>query len=227
MPRQRRIVVPGVPHHITARGNRKQIVFHENNDYALYYSFLRIYSTKVNVKVLAWCLMPNHIHIVLVPNHEDDLRALFSPLHTAFAGEINRKYQLSGHLWQDRYASIALDEEHTIAALRYVELNPVRASLTRFPWDFPFSSARGHLGIVNDPLLSDHEFVTGIEDWRGFLLSGIDDELIQQFRHHELNGYPLGNRQFLDDCELTFGRTMRPKRRGPKPVKGVSLESFQ
>ena len=126
MPRIARPVFPGIPHHITQRGNRRENVFFSDGDRAAYLSWLANYCAKFAVRVLAYCLMTNHVHIVAIPATGDALENVFRPLHTRYAQRINRSRGWSGHLWQGRYFSSALDESYLWAAIRYVERNPVR-----------------------------------------------------------------------------------------------------
>jgi putative transposase len=219
MPRQKRIVIPQLAHHVTQRGNQKQQVFFEVSDYRFYLNLLNRYATRGGAKILAYCLMPNHLHLILVPQEEDSLRAALAPLHTAYAQAINRRFGFSGHLWQDRYASYPLGETHLVSALRYVELNPVRAGLRQNPLDYPFSSAAGHAGLREDPLLTKHPAFEEIGDWRAFLASGLDETEEAPFRQHAKNGLPLGNGEFISQLESRLGTSLRAKKRGPRPRK--------
>jgi putative transposase len=129
MPRAARLVLPGIPHHVTQRGNRRQPTFFSDADYGLYLRLLRHWCRKSGTSVWAWCLMPNHVHLVLVPTHEDGLRAALAPTHRSYTWEVNQRHGWRGHLWQSRFASFPMEEAHLHACLRYVELNPVRAGL--------------------------------------------------------------------------------------------------
>lgn len=152
MPRPARQVLPGIPHHVTQRGNDRRRVFFDDDDNSLYLSLLRHYCRKSATVVWAWCLMPNHVHLILVPATEDGLRATLAPVHTRYAVGVNRRHDGCGHLWQGRFASVPMDEAHLHACLRYVELNPVRAGLVERPEAWPWSSARAHLGLARDRL---------------------------------------------------------------------------
>ena len=129
MPRPPRQVLPGIPHHVTQRGNRRQPVFFSDADYARYLSLLGHACRKCGTSVWAWCLMPNHVHLILVPSAESGLGGVLAPVHRNYAWEVNQREGWTGHLWQARFASFPLDEAHLHACLRYVELNPVRARL--------------------------------------------------------------------------------------------------
>ena len=129
MARLPRLVLPGIPHHVTERGNRRERTFFEDGDYALYLDLLADGAQRAGVAIWSYCLMPNHVHIVAVPSDEDGLRRAFRYVHRHYTGYINARLRVTGHLWQGRFSSVAMDEAHFVTALRYVALNPVRARL--------------------------------------------------------------------------------------------------
>ena len=129
MARLARIVIPGLPHHVTQRGNRREKTFFEEADYQLYLDMLADSSARAQAEIWAYCLMPNHAHIILVPGDEDGLRRTFADLHRRYTGYVNARARTTGHLWQGRYGSVVMDETHLVNAARYVTLNPVRAHL--------------------------------------------------------------------------------------------------
>jgi putative transposase len=187
MPRTARLVLPEIPHHITQRGNRKQRTFFGDSDFRLYSSLLRYWCRKSGTRLWAWCLMPNHVHLILLPAGGDGLRAALAPTHRRYSWEVNRRHGWSGHLWQDRFASFPMDEGHLHACLRYVELNPVRAGLVERPEQWPWSSARAHLGLDGGPGPAV-ELRERIEDWRAFLDAGLDDAHLDAIRIAEFTG---------------------------------------
>jgi putative transposase len=188
MPRAPRLVVPHLPHHVTQRGNRRQPTFFSDADYALYLSLLRFWSAKTDTKVWAWCLMPNHVHLILVPAKEDGLRAVLAPVHTRYTAQINRREGWRGHLWQGRFASFPMDEAHVHACLRYVELNPVRAGLVARAVDWRWSSARAHLGLAGDGLTDAAAGRARVDDWRSFLDQGLGESHHKAIRAAEASG---------------------------------------
>jgi len=188
MPRAARLVLPGIPHHVTQRGNRKERVFFGDDDYSSYLSLLRHGCRKSGTAVWAWCLMPNHVHLILVPAGEDGLRSALAPAHTRYAMEINRREGWRGHLWQDRFASFPMDEAHLHVCLAYVELNPVRAGLAGRPEAWRWSSARAHLGLASDDLTDLAATRGRIDDWRAFLDAGLRDEDREAIRTAERTG---------------------------------------
>jgi putative transposase len=190
MPRAPRLVLPGLPHHVTQRGNRRQATFFGDADYALYLSLLRFWCARAGTRVWAWCLMPNHVHLILVPAMEDGLRAALAPAHARYTAEVNRREGWRGHLWQGRFASFAMDEAHVHACLRYVELNPVRAGLVARPEDWRWSSARAHLGLQGDGLTDLAAGRARIDDWCAFLEQGLAASDWNAIRAAEASGRP-------------------------------------
>src|SRR3954451_6499607 len=188
MPRPARLVLPGLPHHVTQRGNCRQRIFFEEDDHRSYLSLLRHFCARSGTAVWAWCLMPNHVHLILMPSNEDGLRAALAPAHTRYAVEINRRRGRCGHLWQGRFSSFPMDEAHLHACLRYVELNPVRAGLVARPEAWRWSSARAHLGLAGDGLTDLAPMRGRIDDWRAFLDSGLDDGDRDSIRAAERSG---------------------------------------
>jgi putative transposase len=136
MARLARLVVPGLPHHVTQRGNGGVRTFLADGDYAIYRDLLAENCRAAGVEVWAWCLMPNHVHLILVPADRDGLRRTLAATHRTYAGLIQARRKRTGHFWQGRYGSVAMDEEHLAAAVRYVSLNPVRARLVERPQDW-------------------------------------------------------------------------------------------
>lgn len=181
MPRPARQVLPGVPHHVTQRGNCRQPIFFGDDDHAFYLSLLSHNCRKGGISVWAWCLMPNHVHLILAPSHADGLRAALAPTHTRYAVEMNRRHGWCGHLWQGRFASVPMDERHLYACLRYVELNPVRAGLAERPEAWRWSSARAHLGLAGDG-------ITDLAPMRGRIDAGLADEDRDAIRAAERTG---------------------------------------
>jgi len=214
MPRLARLVVPGVPHHVTQRGNRRQPTFFRDEDYALYLRLLRQWCGKAGTRVWAWCLMPNHVHLILVPGHEDGLRAALAETHRRYTRHVNLREDWRGHLWQSRFASFPMDEDHLLACARYVELNPVRAGLVVRPEQWRWSSARTHLGLGNDGLTEAAPLNERVPDWRALLDSGLPDSARDSIRARERSGHPLGGPAFLDRLAAQLGRAVAPRPRG-------------
>jgi putative transposase len=216
MARIARIVIPGIPHHVTQRGNRKEKVFFEPGDYVRYLAFLKEGAEKSGTAVWAYCLMPNHIHIIAVPSHADGLRALFADSHRRYTNHINGRNGWTGHLWQGRFGSVAMDEDHLAEAARYVLLNPVRAGLVKRAEDWPHSSIEAHLNGKPDPLADPAPLAARFGDLRG-LLAEETAQTFEALRKSEKTGRPLGTAEWVKSLEKLTERPLLPSKRGPKP----------
>jgi putative transposase len=188
MPRTARLVLPEMPHHVTQRGNRKQRTFFSEADYALYLRLLRQGCERTGTRIWAWCLMPNHVHLILTPSREDGLTSTLGPVHRRYTWEINQREGWRGFLWQGRFASVPMEEAHLHVCFRYVELNPVRARLATRAEDWRWSSARAHLGLAADGVTDLAAARARIADWRAFLDLGLDDDDREAIRASERSG---------------------------------------
>ena len=150
MPRSARVVFEGVVHHITQRGNYRQNIFEDSADRKKYIEFVSEYSRKYQMKIYAYCLMTNHVHFLAAPLRRDSLAMTFKYTNMRYSSYFNKKNRRSGHLWQGRYYSCPLHHDHALEALRYVERNPVRAKMVRLPWEYEWSSAREHVGFIEE-----------------------------------------------------------------------------
>ena len=216
MARLARIVIPGLPHHITQRGNGRQQTFFKPADYALYRDLLREHAAANGVAVWSWVLMPNHVHLILVPEAEDSLRACLSKVHRAYAGHIHAREQRTGHFWQGRFGCVAMDEAHLMAAIPYVALNPVRAQLVQRARQWKWSSVHAHLNPEKGDGITDTAPVLDrVGNMAGLLRSSEDEALSMALRRAETVGRPLGNDAFMAHIEALSGRDVRPGKRGP------------
>lgn len=155
MARRPRVVIPGIPHHVTQRGNDRQPVFYSNANRSFYLSLLARHSARYGMEVLGYCLMKNHVHLIAVPEREDSLARTFARTHSEYTASVNRTRQRTGHLWQNRFFSCPMSPTHVDRALLYVDMNPVRAGLVA-PWDWLWSSARTHtLRSCSDPVMNE------------------------------------------------------------------------
>jgi putative transposase len=219
MARLARVVVAGVAHHVTQRGNRRQETFFCDEDYAAYLALLSEWCGRCGVEVWAYCLMPNHVHLIVVPDGEDGLRRGLGEAHRRYTRRINFREGWRGHLWQGRFASYAMDERYLLRAARYVELNPVRARLCRAPWRWRWSSAAAHIAGKDDGVARVSPLLERVKDWRAFLTDALSAEEVELLRRHERTGRPLGESAFLARIERRLGRIVQPAKRGPKPGK--------
>ena len=221
MPRIARVSVPSVPHHITQRGNRRQKTFFSNKDYATYIDLMAEWCNRCGVEIWAYCLMPNHVHLIAVPDKEYSLAKAIGEAHRRYTRHINFRKGWRGHLWQGRFASYPMDENYLMVAVRYVELNPVKARLVSKPELWKYSSAASHVYGKEDALLSRTSLLNEmIDDWKEFLSSTTSEQDIKMLQQHERTGRPLGSSGFLTRLEKSTGRLLRPKRPGRKPMNG-------
>lgn len=218
MSRLPRIIVPGSAHHVTQRGNRRQRVFLEEDDYALYKDLLAEGCRSNGVEVWSYCLMPNHLHVILVPSDETGLSRAVGETHRRYSGYINARLRVTGHLFQDRFGCVAMDEAHLLAAFRYVALNPVRARLVASPTDWPWSSARAHLRGQDDGLVKVQPLLQRVDQVAEFFDDAPDPELVAALTKGQTVGRPLMGDHTLGALEKRLGRTLRPRKRGRAPA---------
>jgi putative transposase len=226
MARLARIVLPGIPYHVTQRGNRRQQTFFEEGDYALYRDLLAEAARKAGSSVWSYCLMPNHVHLIVVPSDEDGLRRTFADAHRRYTGYINARQRWTGHLWQGRYGAVAMDEAHLAAAARYVALNPVRAGLAESAEQWPWSSARAHLDREDDRLVTVKPLLERYGDFAAFLGGVEDQQATRALRNSETTGRPVGSAEWVGAIEERSGRSLAPKKRGPKPKAREGIGVF-
>jgi len=219
MARMARVVIPNVPHHITQRGVRRMETFFDDEDYEMYLSLMREWCLASGVEIWAYCLMPNHVHLIAVPESETSLARGIGEAHRRYTRYINFKKSWKGYLWQGRFASFPMDEDYLLASVRYVELNPVRAKLVKRAEDYRWSSARAHLDGRNDGLVQVKPMLERVDNWMELLASG-DQILFDELRMHERTGRPLGQENFVERMSLLAGRVLGKKKPGPKRKSG-------
>ncbi|MCP3928022.1 MAG: transposase [Bacteroidetes bacterium] len=217
MARLARVILPGYPHHITQRGNRRQDVFFKEDDYLLYLDLLKEWCKKERVDIWSYCLMTNHVHLVVTPGNESNLSKAIAEIHRRYTRAINFRENWRGFLWQGRFASFPMDESYLLKAAAYVELNPVKAKMVSSPEDYRWSSVHAHLkgedplGIVN---VSQYADIFG--DWDEYLKQAM---FVEQtcFTKHSRTGRPLGDDNFIDKAEMILNRDLKKQKPGPKP----------
>lgn len=217
MARIARIVIPGTPHLVTQRGNRGEKVFFEEADYQLYTAFILEAANKAGCEVWGYCWMPNHTHTILVPSDEYGLRKTFADAHRRYTKHINDRLKVTGHLWQGRFGSVALDEANSREALRYVSLNPVRAKLVKQPEQWKWSSTKHHLENKNDRAFTATPALKLVGNFKLFLKAKTGKEAYKLLRSGETTGRPAGDLEWLKKLEKKTGRKIIPDKRGPKP----------
>jgi len=210
-----RVVIPGVAHHVTQRGNRREDVFFSDADRRRYLQLLGEYSPDAGLEILGYCVLSNHLHLVVVPEHGSSLARVLKPVNLRYAQYINERKGWSGRVWQGRFFSCPMDARHCLVAVRYVERNPVRARLVKQAEEYAWSSAAGHTGQRVDPLLSDRQGLLGsIDDWTDWLRTGAEDETLDRLRLYTRTGRPLGAPEFIERVERLTKRVLDPRPRG-------------
>jgi putative transposase len=201
-----RAIAVGYPHHITQRGNDRRTVFAEADDYLRYREWLNRNARKFGLDVWAWCLMPNHVHVIGVPNCEDALSRTFNTVHMQYAQYHNRTKNASGHLWQGRYFSCVLDEAHVYAAVRYVEMNPVRGGLAASAQDYP--------------VVSGNCFLTEtVRNWGEYLAEAPVPAVQTNIINATASGRPCGGEAFVKKMETLLSRSFIPLPPGRPRIK--------
>ena len=216
MVRIARVVVPSIPHHITQRGNRRMETFFSEADYREYLYLMAEWCNHCKVQVWSYCLMPNHVHLIAVPESEDGLRRGIGEAHRRYTRYINFQKGWKGHLWQGRFGSFPLDEQYLIATARYIELNPVKAGIVKKAEAYKWSSAAAHLQGEDDILVKASPLLEIIPDWQELLSSDLTDEEYDILRRHERSGRPLGSDAFLAKLEKITSRALKRQKPGPK-----------
>jgi putative transposase len=227
MARLPRVVIPGVAHHVTQRGNRRLPVFFSDADRREYLRLLAAAAARTGTRCLAWCLMDNHIHLILVPSGEDGLRAMLGEAHRRYTRAINFREGWRGHLFQERFASYPMDDAHLMAAIRYVELNPIVAGMVAKAEDWRWSSARSHASgrrTAADPLTDVAALAGHVPNWRAMLRHGLEagglgpagEAVAERIEARLGTGRPLAAEEWIAQQETALGRKLAPQKRGPK-----------
>jgi putative transposase len=232
MPRVARIVVPGLPHHVIQRGNNRQDVFFTDQDRLRYLEILKQQSQRFGLKIIAYCLMTNHVHLVAIPQRGDSLAKAIGRTHWLYTQYINRLHRRQGHLWQNRFFSCALDGEHEEHGVRYIERNPTRARLVRLPWKYRWSSAAVHCGFASDELELLHDVQAWRQryprhGWRRIVQQLDDEKIVLRLRKRTFNGRPLGSDRFIARLEAKLNMRLRDPQMGRprKPKAAVSTKA--
>lgn len=216
MARMARVVVPFYPHHVTQRGNRRQRTFFGGDDCVTYLRLMSEFCHKAGTRIWAYCLMPNHVHLIMVPSHVDGLREALGEAHRRYTLRVNLREGWRGHLWQERFYSFPMDEPHLLAAVRYVERNPVTAGLCRRAEEWAWSSTMAHLRGTDDGLAEVRPMLSLVDDWAAYLTNGADNGIEALISKHLRTGRPLGNEQFVQKLERITGRVLAPRPVGRK-----------
>lgn len=222
MARISRVVASGYPHHVTQRGVRSIPIFQADSNRKAYLDFMAEELNRFGVEVLAWCLMTNHTHLIVVPQDSAVLARAIGEAHRRYTRMKNFSDGVRGYLFQGRFGSCVLDEHHLLAAARYVELNPVNAGIVKEAAEYPWSSARFHLGLSQgDALVRDKSLLGLVNDW-GEYLKGDDEPRTQTMLLRGIRtGRPAGNEQFVEMIKRLTGRDLAVRKAG-RPLKRAS-----
>lgn len=240
MARFPRIVIPGIAHHVTQRGNRRLPVFFSDDDREEYLALLAEGLAASGTRCLAWCLMDSHIHLILVPQGPDGLRACLAEAHRRYTRMVNFREGWRGHLFQGRFASYAMDDAHLLVALRYVENNPVAAGMVAQAGEWPWSSARSHTAgkrVPGDPLTDVAVLGTHVRNWRALLRRGAEaadaaptpdaradadaaqEDLAELIEARLRTGRPLAAPEWIAEQEQALNMQMAPRKPGRRAKK--------
>ncbi len=222
MPRIARVVIPGVPHHVTQRGNRRLKTFFGVRDFLEYKKHLADMCRRFAVEIWAYCLMSNHVHFIACPETEEGLHLAYQETHKRYTRYLNFRKHWRGHVWQSRFSSFPMDEAHLLRAARYIERNPVNSGMVADPGDYPWSSVSAHLKGTDDDLVKVAPLLELVGSWDDFLKTPLTAAEIEKLELHERTGRPLGSNSFLKQLEQKTGRRFRLERPGRKPQKPTS-----
>ena len=220
MARIARVIANHYPHHITQRGNNRADVFFDDKDRKYYSKTLIRYCEEFRLKILAYCFMSNHVHFLVVPEYDFSLARGIGRTNLIYTQYVNKKYNRSGRLWQNRFFSCPIDKEQYLwSVARYIETNPVRAGLVKKPWDYQWSSARHHVKGEPDSIVSEPDWLESSlrDEYRQYLNEVKEDE-INLIRKSTSSGRPLGKPEFIETLELKLGRLLKPNKPG-RPKK--------
>jgi len=218
-----RVVVAGAPHHVTQRGNRRLTTFFAPEDYLTYLRIAAEEFRAAEVGVWAYCLMPNHVHLIATPTHAEGLAAAVGATHLRYTRQVNRRERWTGYLWQGRFASFPMDEEYLRACVRYVGLSPVRAGLAARALDWPWSSVRAHVEGGADPLLTAAPIAERLgPDLPRYFEADVAEESRRALRRASGTGRPLGAADWVKALERSMGRAFVGRPVGRPPARAAA-----
>jgi len=218
MSRVPRIVAAGFPHHIVQRGNRRQHTFFCEQDYFNYLEIMAERCGRYGVEIWAYCLMPNHVHLIAVPGTSSGLHKAIGEAHKKYTEKINHREGWRGHLWQGRFSSYVLDEAYLLVAVRYIELNPIKGKIVDSPEKYPWSSASAHKAGRDDRLVKVQPILSRIDSWQDYIRVPVPQKALRDLKRHERTGRPLGSIGFILNLEQPLVRKITV-------IKTTGLES--
>jgi len=227
MARQARITLDYTPHHITQRGNRGEPIFFEKGDFQAYLDILKEQCERFDVKIASYCLLPNQIHLMVIPKEGNLLARAIGETHRRYTNMINKRNNWRGHLFQDRFFSYACNEPYSLRATRFIEMLPVTSGIAPKAESYLWSSARTRIKVTSDQnFLSRPQSFHAVHNWEEFFSRPMEENEMKAIQTHLQTGRPRGNDAFLDRIEREIGRSVRPKKRGRKPKKSVREENM-
>jgi putative transposase len=227
MARQSRLILPDQPHHVIQRGNDRQLIFREEEDYQRFLGWLKAAAKFYRVAIHAYVLMPNHLHLLATPNDDEGLAQMMQKVGRFYVPWFNAKYGRSGGLFQGRFRTSLVDSErYFMACSRYIELNPVRAHLAEAPLDYRWSSYAHHAGVRTDPVVSDHSLYWSLGNtpfqreaaYMELIEQGHSSDELEMISRAVTKGQPLGSDAFKAELERKTQRQILPAKRG-RPFK--------
>lgn len=229
-PRLPRVVIAHTPHHIVQRGHSRQEIFSGPEDYQAYLSDLKEKCGELNVRVYAYCLMTNHVHLLLMPSHDTSgLAKVMQEIARRATRRWNQRWNRSGTLWESRYkSSVVQTDTYLLACCRYIELNPVRARMVGLPTEYRWSSYQTRMGLVEDGMLELHPVYQALGDseqerrtfYRRYVESAVPMEEIERIRQATHSGNPLASDEYCASLESDLHRQVISRKRG-RPAKNV------
>lgn len=223
MPRRPRITLPGVPLHLIQRGNNRQACFFADEDYTFYLDHLTEQAAKLGCAVHAYCLMTNHVHLLITPAEVTSAGALMKAVGQRYVQYVNRTYRRSGTLWEGRFRSCLLqDEGYLLACSRYIELNPVRAGMVAHPAEYRWSSYRANGQGEAEPVLTPHAVYLSLgtdeasrqSAYRALAQHGLEPGMVDQIRRATQGNFALGDNRFAAEVAATLGQRVTPGKAG-------------
>jgi putative transposase len=229
MARHPRLIIPHQPHHVIQRGNDRQLIFREPEDYQRFLGWLKESARFYSVALHAYVLMPNHLHLLATPEDASGLAQMMQKVGRFYVPWFNHKYQRYGGLFQGRFRTSLVDSErYFLACSRYIELNPVRAQLAAGPLDYPWSSYAHNAGVRSDSLLTEHALYWALGNtpfqreaaYIDLVQQGMSGDELDAINLAVLKGQPLGNHAFKAELEHKTKRQILPAKRG-RPFKSA------
>jgi len=232
MARQPRLVVPDIALHIVQRGVDRKDCFREDTDRLVYLTLLRDFSAATGCSIHAYCLMTNHVHLLLTPTDVSGPAKLMYRIGQCYVPYFNRRYGRTGTLWEGRFKSCLVDSaRYVVGCYRYIELNPVEAGMVAAPASYPWSSYCGNTGIAENKLLRPHPEYEALGSdsasrhaaYRRLFESTIDANLAKAIRAATLGGYPLAGDKLKARLAVQTTRSLQPRKPG-RPAAARELD---